>query len=45
MLELPFREALVSLTRAARGVAPLQILGFARSLDDARVARVTSAQV
>jgi GAF domain-containing protein len=37
MLELPSREALVSLTRAARGVAPLQILGFARSLDDARV--------
>jgi hypothetical protein len=37
MLELPSRETLVSLTRAARAVAPVQVLGFARSLDDARV--------
>ena len=37
MLELPNGEALASLTRAARAVAPVQVFGFARSLDDARV--------
>jgi transcriptional regulator with GAF, ATPase, and Fis domain len=42
MLELPSREALASLTRAAQAVAPIQSVGFVRSLDDARVAMLFS---
>ena len=37
MLELPSREALASLNRAVRALAPVQSVGFVRSLDDARV--------
>jgi transcriptional regulator with GAF, ATPase, and Fis domain len=37
MLELPSREALASLNRAVQAIAPVQSVGFVRSLDDARV--------